>query len=475
MSLGISYGGTQEAEQVRWFQAAVVVAPANPAAHNNLGVVLWARGDLEGAVVEYREALRLDRGYAAAHNNLGVALRDQEDLGGAQAEFREAFRLDRRYATPHNNLGVILGMKGDLDGALKEIREAIRLDPRDAKARNDLGLTLAVKGDRDGAIDAYREAIRIDPGYAWARNNLGVALREKGDLNGAVEQFQEHTRLDPRNADAHVNLGDAQQARGNLDEAVDAYRKAIWLRPSAVSHYNLGNLLRQTGRLAEAERAYSEAVRLDGNHHGAAIDALADLQLVRGNLDGALATYQKSLQLKPEDQAARAGLAHARQLRELLPRLPGVLAGKEKPRNPAEGCAFADLCAQPFQKRYAEAARLYTEAFVADPGLAEDLKAGHRYNAACCAALAGLRKQSLDWLRADLALNAKHLQGDSPQERILAQQRLEHWQRDDDLNGVRGSGALGKLPAGERAAWVQLWTDVETLLRKVRGRKGGEG
>jgi tetratricopeptide (TPR) repeat protein len=471
MSLGTSYRGTQEAEQVRWFQAAVVVAPANPAAHNNLGVVLWARGDLDGAIAELQEALRLDPNYSHAHNNLGAALRDREDLDGALAEFREAIRLDSEYATAHNNLGVTLGMKGDLDGALKEIREAIQLDPRDAKARNDLGLTLAVKGDRDGAIDAYREAIRIDPGYAWARNNLGVALREKGDLDGAIEQFQELTRLDPQSADAHVNLGDALQARGDRAGAADAYQKATWLRPSAVSHYNLGNLLRQTGRPEEAERAYREAVRLDGNHHGAAIDALADLQLSRGNLDGAIATYQKSLQLQPEDQAARVGLAHARRLRELLLRLPGVLAGKEKPRNPAEACAFADLCAQPFQKRYAEAARLYTDAFAADPGLAADLKAGHRYNAACCAALAGLRKQSLDWLRADLALNARHLQGDSPQDRALAQQRLEHWQRDDDLAGVRGSGALAKLPAGERAAWVQFWTDVETLLRKKGDRK----
>ena len=39
-------------------------------------------------------------------------------------------------------------------------------------------------------------------------------------------------------------------------------------------------------------------------------------------------------------------------------------------------------------KRYAAAARLWAEALEADPTLADDRRAQHRYNAACAAALA---------------------------------------------------------------------------------------
>jgi hypothetical protein len=38
------------------------------------------------------------------------------------------------------------------------------------------------------------------------------------------------------------------------------------------------------------------------------------------------------------------------------------------------------------------AARWYSEAFAAQPKLADDLNAGHRYEAACAAALAGVSR-----------------------------------------------------------------------------------
>jgi tetratricopeptide (TPR) repeat protein len=116
---------------------------------------------------------------------------------------------------------------------------------------------------------------------------------------------------------------------GKSDEALATYRQAVRLAPNAALHYHLGNLYRGRGDLDDAERAYCEAVRLDGNHHGAAIDALADLLLSRGKLDGAIAAYQRALRLKPGNAATEASLSRAQRLRELLVRLPGVLAGKD--------------------------------------------------------------------------------------------------------------------------------------------------
>jgi hypothetical protein len=47
------------------------------------------------------------------------------------------------------------------------------------------------------------------------------------------------------------------------------------------------------------------------------------------------------------------------------------------------------------------------------------------------------------------------------------QQTLQHWQKDPDLDSVRGKEALAKLSEAERAAWQQLWADVEKLLKKA--------
>ena len=124
---------------------------------------------------------------------------------------------------------------------------------------------------------------------------------------------------------------------------------------------------------------------------------------------------------------------------------------------------------------------------VRDPALAADQKlaeAGHRYNAACAAALAGCgqgedagnldeasrarwRQQALDWLRADLAREVKLADTDEAQARAAVQRTLRHWQQDPDLAGVRDEIALAQLPEPERQPWRKLWADVEVVLVKA--------
>jgi hypothetical protein len=127
---------------------------------------------------------------------------------------------------------------------------------------------------------------------------------------------------------------------------------------------------------------------------------------------------------------------------------------------------------------------LWAGAFTADPMLADDLGAGHRYQAACAAGLAGsgkgkdaarltarergrLRRQALAWLRADLALRLRQLEGGKPKDRAEARLRLRQWQWDPALTGLRAAAAVAGLPAGEREAWRCLWAEVQAVLIKA--------
>ena len=100
---------------------------------------------------------------AADHLRRGVELGQKGDLEGAIAEFREALRLKPDFADAHLNLGVALRDKGDLDGAIAEHRTALRLQPEDAGAHYALGLALTAKGDRREAAHAFREFLRLAP------------------------------------------------------------------------------------------------------------------------------------------------------------------------------------------------------------------------------------------------------------------------------------------------------------------------
>src|SRR5262249_14033108 len=147
-----------------------------------------------------------------------------------------------------------------------------------------------------------------------------------------------------------------------------------------------------------------------------------------------------------------------------------------------ERAEYARLCA--LKRRHAAATRLFAGAFAEQPALAKDLQAGHRYNAACSAALAAagqgadaaglaaeelawLRSKALEWLRAALPLWPRALATNSPAARPAVGQRLAHWRAAPDLAGVRDPAALAALPAGERADWQRLWAGVADLLWRI--------
>src|SRR4029077_15617790 len=113
-----------------------------------------------------------------------------------------------------------------------------------------------------------------------------------------------------------------------------------------------------------------------------------------------------------------------------------------------------------------------------------DLGPRHRYNAACAAALAGcgqgkdadqsdakervrLRRQALDWLRADLVAWGRLQEKEPDKNAPVLTKTMQHWQQDSDFAGVRGPEALAKLPEAERLEWQKLWADVEETMKKA--------
>ena len=82
------------------------------------------------------------------------------------------------------------------------------------------------------------------------------------------------------------------------------------------------------------------------------------------------------------------------------------------------------------------------------------------------------RQQALNWLRADLALWTRQLESATPRDRQTVAARLQDWQRDKDLAGIRDAAPLAKLPPGEREACTRLWAQVAALLKKAQGKAG---
>jgi serine/threonine protein kinase/Flp pilus assembly protein TadD len=475
-------------EAVCYLTAALALRSESPGVGLDLGRALRAKGDTEGAIARFQQAIELDPNYVAAHEWLGIVLAEVKDYEGAEREYREALRLSPESPTAHRSLGNLLADTNDPTGAVREYQEAIRIDPKDAVARTNLGNTLFKQNDLDGAIRAFRDATLVAPQYAKAHNGLGFALLTSGDLENAIASFRAALRADPNHVLANANLGNALLQQNDPEGAIKAFKDAVRLAPkNPAFHTNLAIALDRTGRGEDAMREFQLAIQLAPEFAEAHCNF--GLLLTRlGRFREAVEELRLGHKLGSRNPhwpfpSARL-LRDAERMADLDAGLPALLEGRQQPKDADERLGVARLCQ--FHKRlFAAAARWYGEAFAAQPGLADNLSSNHRYDAACAAAMAGcgqgedrnridaseharLRRQSLDWLRADLTAWNRLMAKEPGKAGPAAGQQLARWLKDTDLAGVRGPEALAKLPEGERGDWQKLWADVEEMLAKIR-------
>jgi hypothetical protein len=161
--------------------------------------------------------------------------------------------------------------------------------------------------------------------------------------------------------------------------------------------------------------------------------------------------------------------------RLLLPQLPQFLKGEYQPHDNEERLTLVLACR--VRGLHHVAAGLYVDAFAADPKLADDLEAAHRYQAARCAARASAsatrstadakeperwRTQALRWLKEDLSARTRQLERGTPDQR----QVLQQWQHDPDLARVRSPEWIAGLPPEEGKEWTTLWAGVSAQVQK---------
>ena len=219
-------------DAARHFATSLGLKPG-AAAHFNLGTALWSAGQTGDAIQEYREALRLDPGFAPAHNNLGNALADQGRFDDALEHYREVTRLDPTHAAARNNVGFILMARGDLDEASRDLVAALRLDPRLPDAHFNLGLISERRGELDEAVRHFRDALRIRPDWSRALVELAWILATTSDSRlsdprQAVALAEQAARLingaDRRMMDV---LAAAYASDRQFDRAVEAIQRAV--------------------------------------------------------------------------------------------------------------------------------------------------------------------------------------------------------------------------------------------------------
>jgi serine/threonine-protein kinase len=372
--------------------------------------------------------------------------------------------------------GVAAFRAGDLAAVPGYLRAAVALNPNNLAAVYNLGYALHQLGQVAESAPLFLRAVELDPGYGSAYIGLADAIKRGADPAPAVAHFERAIARDEKQPLAHFGLGMALRdswKAGDRPRAVAAFRRSIELDDtSALAHNYLGYV---SNRIDERIQCYRRAIELDPTfafpHHN-----LAGCFRQKGDLSGAVTEYRAALKLFPTHTLSLGGLASA-------------LAEQEKWDEAAD--EYRDLCRllpTSYEGNFGLIYVLTKQGLnVAAVGVFEDLVRRNqswaydprlklRYNAACAAVLAGtgqgrdapaadgrtaLRRQALEWLRADLTAYRRGF--DSGWSRGATDKELDWWLTDPDLTLVRQPMAIGLLPADERAGWTAFWADVRKL------------
>ncbi len=272
---GVAYIGTEHEngeEETDFYLQALEMRSDYAEAHNNLGVVMRAKGEEGQAAEHYRQAIKIRPSYPEANYNYAVLLHSRGNLSGAADRYQEALRLRPEYVDAHYGLGNLRRALGDASQAEEHFSEALRMRPEYAEVHNNLAILLDDIGQTERAGHHYREALRIRPNYPEAHYNFALLLENAGRDEDAEASYQDALRLRPEYPEAHNNLAILLQVRGDLEAAEGHYLELLRMRPGdAETHYNFSLLLRAQGRDSAADEHLGTAHELAPADWGAGL------------------------------------------------------------------------------------------------------------------------------------------------------------------------------------------------------------
>lgn len=270
------------------------------------GNELYYKGDYDGAIRCFSEAIGLNPQYAGAYNNRGNAYGKKGYSERALADHSQAIAIDPKHASAYYNRGNEHYDRKEYNLAIADHERALALKPGHIDALNNCGNAYQMLGDRKRAIAYYNKCLSLNPDYAKAYYNRGKAYYEEGEYDKAIADYNRALAINSNDENTYIERGNAYSAKGESDRALADYSQALKINPnSALAYYNRGEEYQsQRGDLDRAIAEYDKAIAIDPNYANAYFNrGLAYGK--KGDYNKALADAKKCLQLSPDDEDAK--------------------------------------------------------------------------------------------------------------------------------------------------------------------------
>jgi tetratricopeptide (TPR) repeat protein len=243
-----------------------------------------------------------------------LLLQEKADHEGAVAQFRAALRYIPHFALARARLASSLIKRGKFREAILESEEALRIKPDFPMALSNMAFAFAKLGEFDRSIEQYEKLLEVDPFSSQVvYSEMGKIFFKQDKLQEAAEAFKKsiesNRKTEPERdiPDVHYNLsyvlkrmGRQQEASRHLIKALEGYRRELRERPgSSEAHFVMGSALAESGDMEGASEHFRQAVKLAPSNPANHLNLIKALE-AQGDIDAAIDAAQNAAQKMSE-------------------------------------------------------------------------------------------------------------------------------------------------------------------------------
>jgi tetratricopeptide (TPR) repeat protein len=177
--------------------------------------------------------------------------------------------------------------------------------------RGQMATMMGNQEGRESAVDLLARAIEADPNFAVAQYTQGNVHQALGNRWKAAAQLRAAIQVDPAAPEPWKALGDLllAQPRRLFDQAVEAYTKAIELRPFfSEAHVGLGEAKAAKGDVDGAIAAFQKALVHNPVNSKVYLSLGRIYYSEKGLYYESVTAYKKAIDLDPDSVDSRMGL-----------------------------------------------------------------------------------------------------------------------------------------------------------------------
>lgn len=177
-------------EAMFWYEKSYKFRHAKSMVMINYAYAVLKQGQIEKSEAVLREVLKRDlneRDKANANINLSLVLWKKGDLQGAIDLTEEMYSKDYKTTLVYQNLGFYYILSGDLNKALEFNLEANNYSDSDTSILDNLAMNYFLLGSYEKALEVYNNLVPMNPSFVTTYYYYGLTLEKLGKYEESLE------------------------------------------------------------------------------------------------------------------------------------------------------------------------------------------------------------------------------------------------------------------------------------------------